>query len=244
MTDENRPQEGRRLFGRRRGHKLRPKRAELMDVAAPELAIPGLAKGRSAAPASSSIDVASLFDNPSDLWLEIGFGGGEHLAGLARENPDIGMIGCEHFIDGVAKLVAVVVNESLKNVRVHAHDARDLMDALPDNSVGRIYLLYPDPWPKKRHRDRRFFNRETLDSAARLLKPGGEYRVASDIPDYISHCLRVYFERRADGAQDVEWTAERADDWRNPWPHWRSTRYELKALAAGRRPLYLRFRKV
>ena len=165
-----------------------------MQSAAHELAIPELSRrpiglsGDAQTPAPQ-INLTSLFPNARELWLEVGFGGGEHLATLARAHPDIGFIGCEHFIDGVAKLVSVVVNEELRNVRIHAHDARDVMDALPSGSVSRLYLLYPDPWPKKRHHGRRFVTRETLDAAARILTPGGEYRIASDIPDYMRHCL-------------------------------------------------------
>ena len=244
MTGALRPQEGRRLFGRRRGHKLRVGRARLMKETAPELAIPELKRCEDNATETISVDPNALFSNVSDIWLEIGFGGGEHLTALAKAHPEIGFIGCEHFIDGVAKMVSAVVENDLNNVRVHAHDARDVMDALPDNSVGRIYLLYPDPWPKKRHHRRRFFNRETLDAAARLLRPGGEYRIASDIPDYIRHCLQIYLQRRSEHLRDIEWTAERASDWREPWADWPGTRYERKALAAGRAPLYVTFRKL
>ena len=243
MADGARREQGRRLYGRRRGHKLRPKRAELMRSAASELAVPELDHRRGETAGSPRINLDSLFPNARDIWLEIGFGGGEHLASMARANPDIGIIGCEHFIDGVAKLVSVVVGEGLANVRIHAHDARDVMDALPDGSIGRLYLLYPDPWPKKRHHGRRFVTRETLDAAARILKPGGVYRIASDIPDYMRHVLQVYFDRRAAGARDLEWTAERAADWKEPWPDWPGTRYERKALAAGRSPLYVTFER-
>ncbi len=224
---------------------MRPGRAGLMRTKAAALAIPELDDERIATTnGARRIDLGALFPDASDVWLEIGFGGGEHLAALARAHPSVGLIGCEHYVDGVAKLVSTVAREGLGNVRIHAHDARDVMDALPDASVGRLYLLYPDPWPKKRHHRRRFVNAETLEAAARLLKPGGEYRIASDIPDYVRHCLEALAARRAAGRRDLEWTAERARDWREPWPDWPGTRYERKALAAGRAPLYVTFRKV
>lgn len=234
----------RRLYGRRRSHKLRPGRAALMRSAAASLAIDGVSRPPPGdVRPTSLIDLATLFPRSTAVWLEIGFGGGEHLAALARAHPEIGFIGCEHYVDGVAKLVGVVAQEGLDNVRIHPHDARDLMDALPDASLARIYLLYPDPWPKKRHHRRRFVNAETLDAAARLLSPGGEFRIASDIPDYIRHCLQALFDRRRRGACELDWTAERAADWRTPWPGWPGTRYERKALAEGRRPLYVTFRR-
>ena len=189
------------------------------------------------------IDPATLFPKARDLWLEIGFGGGEHLAAMAAQNPEIGFIGCEHYVDGVAKLLSALDREGLENVRIHAHDARDAIDALPDASLGRVFLLYPDPWPKRRHWKRRFVNADALDALSRVMKPGAELRIASDIPDYIRHCLAVLHRRRLAGRRDFKWTAERPDDWRLPWPGWPGTKYERKALEAGRTPCYLTFER-
>ena len=183
-------------------------------------------------------DLAALFGGRSEIWLEIGFGGGEHLARQASDYPDVGMIGCEHYIDGVAKLLSAIDAERLGNVRVHPHDARDVMDALPDGCLARVFLLYPDPWPKTRHHKRRFMCTENLDALARLMRPGAELRVASDIPDYIRHSLQFALSHPA-----FDWAAECSADWLQPWPDWPGTRYEAKALSEGRRPAYLTFRR-
>lgn len=229
----------RQLYGRRRSHKLRGGQAHLLETLARDLAVPApsdLSPGR--------LRPAELFDDVDAVWLEIGFGGGEHLCAMAQAHPRVGMIGCEHYVDGVAKLVATVAREDIGNVRLHAHDARDVMDALEDGSLSRIFLLYPDPWPKKRHHKRRFIQDDTLDVAARLLRPWGELRIASDIEDYIRHCLGVLAARRRRGQRDFEWTARGPDDWLTPWAGWPSTRYEAKALREHRRPQYLVFRRV
>ena len=194
--------------------------------------------------AQRRIDPVALFPNAADLWLEIGFGGGEHLAATAAAHPDIGFIGCEHYVDGVAKLLSQIEKLNLANIRVHPHDARDALDALPESSLGRVFLLYPDPWPKKRHWKRRFVSAETLDALSRAMRRGAELRIASDIPDYIRHCLSVLARRRREGVRDFLWTAERSQDWREPWPEWPGTKYERKALEAGRTPCYLTFQRV
>jgi tRNA (guanine-N7-)-methyltransferase len=170
--------------------------------------------------------------------LEIGFGGGEHLVDESRAHPAIGFIGVEPFLNGLAKAVAAIVDLGLENVRLFGGDATGLLDWLPPASLDRIDLLYPDPWPKKRHWKRRFVSPENLDRFARVLATGGVVRFASDIESYVAWTL-VHFTRRPDFA----WAAERADDWRRPFPGWRGTRYEEKALAAGRKPAYLEFRR-
>ncbi|MEL6316624.1 MAG: tRNA (guanosine(46)-N7)-methyltransferase TrmB [Pseudomonadota bacterium] len=229
----------RKLYGRRRSHKLRPGLARRIQELGPDLAVlPPRQAPEGAAGAPPAIDPAELFPNARALWLEIGFGGGEHLARQAAENPDVGLIGCEHYVDGVAKLLATIEREGLSNLRVHPHDARDVMDALPAASVARAFLLYPDPWPKKRHHKRRFVSAENFDAFARILAPGAELRVASDIDDYCRQALAVALDHPA-----FEWTAERPADWRAPWPGWPGTRYEAKALREGRRPTYLIFRR-
>ncbi len=232
----------RHLYGRRRSHSLRPGRAQLMDRLGETWAIPGIERRTEGDPAGS-IDPKALFPSAREVWLEIGFGGGEHLAHVAGEHPDVGFLGCEHYVDGVAKMLSRIEGDGLQNVRVHAHDARDLIDALPEGSLGRVYLLYPDPWPKTRHHKRRFMNPANLRALARAMKPGAELRVASDIADYIRHSLVQIVGPQAPCAELFEWTAEKANDWRLPWAGWFSTRYEAKALREGRTPAYLIFRR-
>lgn len=216
-----------RIHGRRRGHALRRGQQVLIEELLPRLRL-----DLEAAP-----DIEKLFAARSrDLWLEIGFGGGEHLAFQAREHPDIGFIGCEPFINGLAKLLVRVEAGALSNIRLHDQDARDLLAWLPASCLGRVFILYPDPWPKKRHWKRRIVSAETVDELARVMKPGAELRIASDIPDYIDWILRHVL---ADGA--FAWTARRPADWRRPFAGWPGTRYEAKALREGRSPVYLTF---
>jgi tRNA (guanine-N7-)-methyltransferase len=226
----------RNFYGRRHGKKLRAGQQALLETRLAELAPPGV--GWDENPERRPIDLGALFPRAREVWLEIGFGGGEHMIAEASANPDVGVIGCEPFVNGVAKLLAAIERAGVRNLRVHAGDARDLLDVIPDGALGRAYLLYPDPWPKKRHWRRRFVSRENLDALARVLRPGAELRVATDIDDYVRHTLEHVAAR-----DDFEWLAERAADWRAPWPGWPSTRYEAKALREGRRPTYLRFRR-
>lgn len=217
------------LYGRRQGHKLRQGQQELLRTLLPKLSVDP----------SNLPSLSSLFDQEiEDLWLEIGFGGGEHLAALAAENPQIGFLGCEPFVNGVAKLLAQIDRLGLANIRIYHGDARDVLDRLADRSLGRVMLLFPDPWPKKRHHKRRFINDETLPQIARVLRPGGEFRVATDIPDYcrwtLGHILR---------SDSFDWLAERPADWREHPPDWTETRYEKKARRQGRTPVYLKFRR-
>jgi tRNA (guanine-N7-)-methyltransferase len=219
------------LWGRRKGKPLSARRTGLMATRLPSLAV-DLDR---AAPKN----LGSLFAVPvSSVRLEIGFGGGEHLVDEAAAHPAIGHIGVEPFLNGLAKAVASVVDLGLDNVRLFGGDATRLLDWLPPASLDRIDLLYPDPWPKKRHWKRRFVSPENLDRFARVLAKDGVFRFASDIESYVAWTL-VHFMRRPDFA----WTAERADDWRKPFPGWQGTRYEEKALAAGRKPAYLEFRR-
>jgi tRNA (guanine-N7-)-methyltransferase len=216
-----------RSFGRRRARKLRPSRQALLDAALPRLAI---------AP-TQQVDPASLFDAPkSDLWLEIGFGGGEHLAWQAEHHPAIGFIGCEPFVDGMAALVARIDQLHIANIRVWPDDARALLAMLPEQSVGRAFILFPDPWPKARHHKRRLIQPALLDMLASRLKPGAELRIATDDVAYLEWILALITMRA-----DFRWTAQRAQDWRARCDDWPATRYEAKALAQGRRSTYLRF---
>ena len=157
----------------------------------------------------------------------------------AAANPDVGIIGCEHYIDGVAKCLAQIQRDGARNVRIHAHDARDLLDVTPDATFARVYLLYPDPWPKTRHQKRRFMSAENLDALARVMKPGADLRLATDIADYARHALEAVHRHPG-----FDWTAEGPSDWRAPWPGWPGTRYEAKALREGRSPHYLIFRRL
>lgn len=184
-------------------------------------------------------DLAALFPGaPRVVRLEIGFGGGEHLLADAMRSPEMGFIGVEPFVNGMAKMVTAVVDGGLTNVRLHAGDATPLLDWLPTASLDCVDLLYPDPWPKKRHWKRRFVSEANLTRLARALKPGGVFRFASDIPDYVTWTLA-----RLAASDAFAWTAERARDWQRPFPDWPGTRYEAKAIAAGRTPTYLAFRR-
>jgi len=219
------------VFGRRKGHGLRPGQARLMETLLPRLRL-GLSKPVSGLPA--------LFARPvRAVWLEIGFGGGEHLAWQAARNPDIGFLGCEPFVNGIAKLLAEIERRNLANIRIHDGDAGDALDQLPDAAIGRVFLLHPDPWPKKRHWKRRFVSAENLDRLARIMAPGAELRIASDWPDYVDWMLRRLTVHPA-----FVWTAGCAADWRTRPADWPQTRYEAKAVRAGRMPVYLIFRRL
>ncbi len=225
----------RNFYGRRRGKKLRAGQAGLIEHRLAELAPPGI--GWDENPERRALDLSRLYPGRA-VWLEIGFGGGEHMLAQAAGNPGVQIIGAEPFINGVAKLLAAIERAGVDNVAVTDHDARDLMDVLPASSVGRAFLMYPDPWPKARHHKRRFINPEQLDQLARVMATGAELRVATDIEDYVRHTLEVF-------ARDprFDWTAERPADWREAWADWPGTRYEAKALREGRRPHYLTFRR-
>ncbi len=215
---------------------MRPGLKALMEEFLPTIAVPGV--DREDNPDRAEIDLAALFPKAQEVWLEIGFGGGEHLIAEAKAHPQIGLIGCEHYIDGVAKCLAAIEREGVANIRLHPHDARDLLDVAPEGALGRVYLLYPDPWPKTRHHKRRFMSAENLDALARAMRSGAELRLATDIPDYALHALAAIHSHPA-----FEWTAEKAGDWREPWTGWPGTRYEAKALREGRNPHYLVFRR-
>jgi len=187
---------------------------------------------------------ASLFDPPvSGLWCEIGFGGGEHLAAQAASHPGIGFIGCEPFENGVASLLSQVQEAGLANVRVFDDDARLLLDALPDCSLDRVFILFPDPWPKARHWKRRIFSAPTLDRLARVMKPGADLYFATDhmAPDggYLRWALGQGLAHPA-----FRWMAEGPEDWRGRPAGWVRTRYEQKALDRGERPVCLHFQRV
>jgi tRNA (guanine-N7-)-methyltransferase len=214
------------FYGRRKGKRLRAAQDDLVRTFLPRLRID---------PQSPQ----KTFDEPpSALWLEIGFGGGEHLAAEARAHPEIGFIGCEPFVNGVAKLLAAIDRDRLRNVRIWDRDATELIARLPPGSIGGASLLYPDPWPKRRHKKRRFISDESLAALGRVMAPGAQLRFATDIDDYAGWALARVLRSRA-----FRWTGERPEDWRRPWPGWPGTRYEAKALSEGRRPIYLTFER-
>ena len=220
----------RAFFGRRKGKRLRAGQDRRLVELLPHLRI--------ALPASrGALEPAALFPHGAEeIWLEIGFGGGEHLAAQAEAHPAIGILGCEPFVNGVVKLLRAVDEAGLANVRVWDEDATALLAALPDARLSRVYLLYPDPWPKRRQRKRRFVSDASLAEIARVLRPGGLFRFATDVDDYAGWTLV-----RAARNPALCWTARGADDWRRPWTGWPGTRYEAKAIAVSRRPSYLEF---
>ena len=235
------------FFGRRKGKRISDSREKLFDSLLPKLLITPPGDGQ-------TIDLADLYPfKAKEYRLEIGFGGGEHLAAQSLKNKDIGFIGAEVFVNGVASLVAhlagahdnsnmaekgCLADNRVDNVRIFNDDVRLLFSALPQGQMSAVYVLFPDPWPKKRHAYRRFIGPENIPHLARLLKEGGFLQVASDDMNYIrwslEHlCKSPYFI----------WTAQKADDWRKPPADWCQTRYEQKAIAAGRKPVYLRFQR-
>jgi tRNA (guanine-N7-)-methyltransferase len=218
------------FFGRRKGHRLRPHQADLIEKLLPRLTF-DIGGG-------SPPDIATLFDPPvAEVRLEIGFGGGEHLVAQAEAFPDVGFIGCEPYVNGMAKILAQIEARDIGNIRLLAGDAAELLAWTPQHSLARVDLIHPDPWPKRRHWKRRFVQDATVAELARVLKPGGEFRFVSDIDGYcawtLSHLLR---------APQFVWTAERASDWRAPWADYTMTRYGRKAEREGRHAAYLVFR--
>ena len=230
MRSDDTRSRGGAFFGRRHGHKLRPRQAQLLDTLLPQLAL-DLQQ-----PAD---DLRGLFACPVEaVRLEIGFGGGEYLLAEAEANPRTGFLGVEAFVNGMAKALSAIEARGLPNIRLHHGDAADVLPWLPGGALGCVDLLYPDPWPKRRHWKRRFVQDASLAEIARVLRPGGEFRFATDIADYASWTLQ-----RGLRSGELIWTAECADDWRLPWPGLTGTRYEAKAKGAGRAPCYLVFRR-
>ncbi len=220
------------LHGRRKGKPLSPRRARLLAEAFPALAID--------LGTPPPANLGDLFPGrPDTVRLEIGFGGGEHLMAAAANAPGEGFIGVEPFLNGMAKAVAVITEQNLANVRLFDGEATHVLDWLPPATLASVDLLYPDPWPKRRHWKRRFVNDANLTRLARVLEPGGAFRFVSDIASYVEWTLRHVLKR-----PDFAWTAECADDWRRPFPDWTGTRYEAKALSQGRKPTYLTFVRV
>jgi tRNA (guanine-N7-)-methyltransferase len=211
-----------RSFGRKRARKPSPRGERLWREVLPKVAV--------------SLPLTKL---PSPLWLEIGFGGAEHLIWQAQHNREVTLIGCEPFEDGVIKALAGIEERNLSNVLIHPDDARDLLRALPDASLDRAFILFPDPWPKRKHVKRRLVSTPTLDLLARVMKPGTELRVGTDIGDYARTILRALLAHEA-----FTWPASGPNDWRMRGDDWPETRYEQKALREGRPRYYFRFRRV
>jgi tRNA (guanine-N7-)-methyltransferase len=219
------------FFGRRKGHKLRIHQADLIEHLLPRLSLDINQPNPS--------DLASLFDAPVEaVRLEIGFGGGEHLIAEARSLPHLGFIGCEPYVNGMAKILAQIETHDIGNIRLFAGDAAELLAWSPPRALTRVDLIHPDPWPKRRHWKRRFVQDATIAAMARVLIPGGEFRFVSDIADYCAWTL-AHLAR----SSDFTWTAERAVDWRLPWAGYTMTRYGRKAEREGRKAAYLRFRR-
>lgn len=235
----------RTLHGRRRGKKLRAGQQSLLDTLLPRLALalpaePVVTPEGDVRESPAKIDLARAFGGalpPDGVWLEVGFGGGEHLVWQAGTHPSVGLIGCEPYVNGVAKCLAHIERTGVGNVRLFDNDARFVMAALPAQSLSRAFVLFPDPWPKTRHHKRRFVQRANLDVLARLLKPGAELRLATDDPSYLPWMVEHACQHR-----DFEWLAEGPADWRSRPADWPATRYEQKMLA-GHRPVFLRLRR-
>ena len=235
----------RTLHGRRRGKKLRAGQQSLLDTLLPRLALelpaePVVTPDNDVAESAAKIDLARTFGGalPRDgIWLEVGFGAGEHLVWQAEQHPNVGLIGCEPFVNGVAKCLAHIERTGVGNVRLFTDDARFVMACLPAGSLARVFVLFPDPWPKSRHHKRRFVQRANLDVLARLMAPGAELRLATDDPSYLPWMVEHACTHPA-----FEWLAERPADWRSRPDDWPPTRYEQKMLA-GHKPVFLRFRR-
>jgi tRNA (guanine-N7-)-methyltransferase len=218
-----------RLYGRRRARPLRPRQRRLQQELLPRLTIE--------LPKNGTLDPRALFTTPVDeVWLEIGFGAGEHLAEQAERHPTIGFIGCEVFEDGIVRVLGEVARRGLGNVRLFTEDARLLLAVLPPASLGRVFILFPDPWPKRRHHKRRLVAPAALDLLAAAMRDDGELRLATDDRDYLAWMLEHTLAH-----PDFMWLARRAADWRERSSDWPATRYEAKARAAGRMPAFLRF---
>ncbi|GHF16311.1 tRNA (guanine-N(7)-)-methyltransferase [Kordiimonas sediminis] len=221
-----------RFFGRRKSHALSDRKQSLMDDLLPSISV-NLPEG------DAAFDPVSLFPAAKKIWLEIGFGKGEHMAWQAERNPDVGFIGCEPYINGTVGLLSKIDEEGIDNIRVYADDARHVIWKLPDASVDRVFLLHPDPWRKRRHARRRFVNKHNLDDLARIIRPGGELRVGTDHAGY-----REWTAIQMSHRDDFVWQAERPSDWRIRPDDWCETRYEAKSLREGRPAVYFRYKRV
>ncbi len=229
MTGEVTEKKDRTLYGRRRGKKLRAGQEALLDTLLPKISL-------KLPPEPQKLDLAAIFDGAREIWLEVGFGAGEHLVWQAQQHPNVGLIGCEPYINGVAKCLAHIERAGVTNTRLFDDDARLVMNALPERSLSRVFVLFPDPWPKTRHHKRRFVQRATLDVLARLMKPGAELRLATDDPSYLP-----WMVEHACRHPMFDWLAERPANWRTRPADWPATRYETKRIAG--KPVFLRLKR-
>jgi tRNA (guanine-N7-)-methyltransferase len=223
------PATHRQLYGRRQGHKLRQGQSALVEELLPQLAVPE----------TGPLDATGLFGGDRPIELEIGFGGGEHLAGQAAMRPDTGFIGCEPFLNGVVGALNHIRDGALENVRLYMGDALDVVERLPDASLDRLYLLHPDPWRKARHAKRRMVNHGPLNLIASKLKPGAEFRLGTDDPTYCRWAMMVMSQRR-----DFVWQATHPRDFLTRPADWPETRYERKARRQGHEVWYFRYLRV
>jgi tRNA (guanine-N7-)-methyltransferase len=219
-----------RLYGRSSGHKLRKSQRELVESLLPQIEVP----------TEGEITAARLFGDERPLHFEIGFGSGEHLASRADMVPDHGFIGAEPFLNGVAAALAHVRDQHLANIRLWRGDALEVLQRVPDGALSFLYLLHPDPWPKARHAKRRMVNDRPVDLFAAKLKAGGEFRLATDDPTYLTWALMIMQRHQ----KRFEWLAERPTDFLEPPGGWIETRYGAKSRREGRRPYYLRYRRI
>jgi len=225
----------RNFYGRTKGKALNAAQYRYLDEDLPRLSLAGITFAEN--PERNTLDIGEL-SGGRRVWLEVGFGGGEHLVHQALNNPDVQFLGVEPYLNGMAMLLGKIRKAGVDNIKLYMGDARNLLDVLPYNSINKAFLLYPDPWPKLRHHRRRFVTPEHLIPLSKCLKSGAEFRVATDIEDYVRQTLievpKVGFE----------WLSEGPEDWRTPWADWISTRYELKALREDRTPHYMTFSKL
>lgn len=231
MTQDSEPR--RNFYGRVHGKTLRASQKDYLAQDLEGLSLRGVAVDEN--PSRQPLDMATIFGGPRPIWVEVGFGGGEHLVHIAARYPQVGIIGCEPFVNGVAMLLGKIRAAGVSNLAVHPGDARDLFDVLPEGSVEKVFLNYPDPWPKARHHRRRFVTPGYLALLARVMAPGAEFRVATDIEDYVRQTLE---EVPVAGFTLVSQAGPGG-----AWEDWISTRYEQKALREGRAPHYLTFRR-
>jgi tRNA (guanine-N7-)-methyltransferase len=216
----------RRLYGRSRGKSLRAGQERLLAEALPQFSI-----------APETLVAGRAFpEPPREVWLEIGFGAGEHLIEQAKANPDVGVLGCDPFLNGVVATLASLKREQLSNVRLWRGDAQTIIEFAPDAFFSRVFILYPDPWPKRRHHKRRIIAAGMIEALARVTRRGAELRFATDVDDYAGWTLARFL-----ASPHFRWAATRADDWRRPWREWRPTRYEAKARSERRQSVYLTF---
>ena len=221
----------RNFYGRHHGKTLRSSQKTYLEQDLERLRPPGTSHADN--PNRTPVDPTRFFGDARPLWLEIGFGGGEHLVHMAALNPDVGIVGCEPFVNGVAMLLGKIRTAGVANLRVHPEDVRDLFDMLPDACIAKTFLNYPDPWPKARHHRRRFVTQNHLMPLARVMQRGAEFRIATDIDDYVRQTLE---EVPQAGFELITQTA-------TPWEDWISTRYEQKAIREGRPQHYLTYRR-